>query len=180
MSRAKRAAAGDDIRLRPPLSSDLPEISALVAGLIPRHIGGTATPAGLSHLYAYMQPGAIGARLAGVAHPPRNAALVACSGARIVGYGAVRDDTHLSQIYVAEDWHRRGIGTALLWGLVEAVRRRHPSVDKVTLNATPRAVEFYLRLGFTLLGPWESWRTGASLPMVLSISTAAARFGSAI
>jgi GNAT superfamily N-acetyltransferase len=137
--------------------------------LVPRHIGGIATHDGLRRLRAYMEPGAIGARLTGVVHPRRNAALVACSGARIVGYGAVRNDTHLSQIYVAEDWHRRGIGTALLWGLIDVVRRRHPYTAKVTLNATPRAVEFYLRLGFTPLSPWQGWHTGVSLPMVLRL-----------
>ena len=156
----------DDIILRAPLAADLPEISPLVLGLIPRHIGGTATADGLRQLRAYMEPGAIGRRLTGITHPPRNPAVVACSGARIVGYGAVRNDTHVSQIYVAEDWHRRGVGSALLRGLIDAVRRRHPSATKVTLNATPRAVEFYLRLGFTPLGPWEGWRTGVSLPMV--------------
>ncbi|HVZ01500.1 MAG TPA: GNAT family N-acetyltransferase [Dongiaceae bacterium] len=165
----------EDILLRATLPADLPEISALVAGLVPRHIGGTASAEGLRHLRSYMAPGAIGARLAGVVHPARNPALVACAGRRIVGYGAVRDDTHVSQVYVAEDWHRRGIGSALLRALVRAIRARHPAAVAVTLNATPRAVEFYLRLGFAPLGPWENWRTGVSLPMALPH----ARFGSA-
>ncbi len=164
-----RAQGAEEVILRAALPVDLPEISALVAGLVPRHIGGTATAQGLQHLRAYMEPGAVGARLTGITHPPRNPALVACSRARIVGYGAVRDDTHISQIYVAEDWHRRGIGRALLWGLIAVTRSRHPKASRVTLNATPRAVEFYLRLGFTPLGPWQGWHTGLSLPMVLRL-----------
>jgi GNAT superfamily N-acetyltransferase len=167
---------GPGIVLRPPQPADFPEISALVAGLVPRHLGGTATEAGLRHLRAIMEPGAIGARLTGVTYPTRNPALVACSAGAVIGYGAVRGETHISQIYVVEAWHRRGIGGALLRGLIDAVRHRHPTVDEVTLNATPRAVEFYLRRGFKPLGPWEDWPTGISLPMTLPLR----RFGSEI
>jgi GNAT superfamily N-acetyltransferase len=156
---------GPGILLRPLLPADLPEICALVAGLIPRHLGGTATVEGLHHLRAYMEPGAIGRRLAGVTHPPRNPALVASNGGAVIGYGAVRYDTHISQIYVAEAWHRRGIGRVLLEELTVAIRRRHPAAARVTLNATPHAIEFYLRLGFSPLGPWEHWDTGVSQPM---------------
>ena len=94
---ARAVALGPGLLLRPPLPADLPEISALVAGLVPRHIGGAATEEGLRHLRAYMEPGAIGTRLTGVAYPPRNPTLVACSDHGIVGDGTVRNDTHLSQ-----------------------------------------------------------------------------------
>jgi GNAT superfamily N-acetyltransferase len=92
----------------------------------------------------------------------------------VIGYGAVRNDTHISQIYVAEAWHRRGIGSALLRDLIVAIQVCHPAANAVTLNATPRAVEFYLRFGFTPLGPWQAWSTGLSLPMTYA---AAERFG---
>jgi len=159
----------DDIHLRPPLPADLPEISALFANLVPRHFGGAATVAARREMRAYMEPGATGRRLTDIAFPARNPALVAANGSRILGYGSARDETHISQIFVVEDWHRRGVGTALLDGLISAIRHRHPKAELVTLNATPRAVEFYLRRGFRPLGRWKHWPTGASLPMMRAL-----------
>jgi ribosomal protein S18 acetylase RimI-like enzyme len=150
------------------LPADLLEVEALVANLIPRQLGGGLTAAGLAQLRDYMRPGAIGARISGTVFPPRDPVLVALAGPRLVGYGAVREQRHISQIYVAEDWHRRGVGAALVLALVAAIRGARPGAETITLNAAPRAIELYRRLGFAFAGPPYRWHGAAAQPMALA------------
>jgi ribosomal protein S18 acetylase RimI-like enzyme len=155
--------------LRSPLPADLIEIAALITNLIPRHLGGDLTPEGRAHLLGHIRPGAIGARLRGICHPARNGALVAMKDSRILGLGAVRDDSHITLLYVAEAWHGRGIGRRLMDALIADIRHRHPGTTEITLNSVPRATAFYLRLGFRPIGPCCTRHGGRSQPMALSL-----------
>src|SRR5690349_15356001 len=100
----------DSIHIRPPLPADHLEIAALIESLIPRYLSRELTDEGVGIIRAIAQPGAIGAMLGGVQQPFWSPAFVAVAGSRIVGFGAVRDETHITQIQVNEAWHGRGIG----------------------------------------------------------------------
>jgi predicted GNAT family N-acyltransferase len=90
-------------------------------------------------------------------------------GSRIVGFGAVRNETHITQVQVAEEWHGRGIGARLVRALVEDVHRRHPRAQSVTLNAASGALVAYLRMGFVPVGPRWLWRGIIAQPMSIKI-----------
>lgn len=158
-----------DIRIREPLPADHLEIAALTESLIPRYLARELTAEGIAILREQAQAGVIGARLGGLAYPVWSPAFVAVTGSRIVGFGAVRNDTHITQVQVAEGWHGRGIGSRLVRALIEAVQRRHPQAQSVTLNAASGALVAYLRMGFVPVGPRWLWRGIIAQPMSMQI-----------
>jgi GNAT superfamily N-acetyltransferase len=112
----------------------------------------------------------IGVRLGGLIYPAWSPAFVAVAGRRIVGFGAVRNETHITQVQVAEGWHGRGIGARLVRALVNEVHQGHPRARFVTLNAASGALVSYLRMGFVPVGPRWLWRGIIAQPMEIRIS----------
>lgn len=80
----------------------------------------------------------------------RNANLVLCArvSERLVGIARSISDfsyaTYLSDLAVARDYQRAGIGRALI-----AATKQHAPTAKIILLAAPAAVEYYPRVGFT-------------------------------
>jgi GNAT superfamily N-acetyltransferase len=169
----------DEVRIRAPIPADHLEIAALIESLIPRHLARDLTPEGIAIIRENAQPGVIGVRLGGLIAPIWSPAFVATVGRRVVGFGAVRNDTHITQVQVAEDWHGRGVGSRLVRALVEAVLRRHPHARSVTLNAASGALVAYLRMGFVPVGPRWLWRGIIAQPMSMQIDHKR-KFGSRI
>lgn len=69
-----------------------------------------------------------------------------------VGMLSIREKSHISLLFVHEDYHRNGIGSALIkyvskYGITEE------GIDRLTVNASPYAVGFYHKRGFKDLGP---------------------------
>jgi len=159
----------DEIRIRAPLPADHLEIAALIESLIPRYLARELTPEGIAIVRENAQAGMIGVRLGGLIYPTWSPAFVAIAGRRLVGFGAVRNDTHITQVQVAEGWQGRGIGARLVRALVDEVRRRHPQARAVTLNAASGALVSYLRMGFVPVGPRWLWRGIIAQPMELRL-----------
>jgi GNAT superfamily N-acetyltransferase len=168
---------GNDICIRAPLPADHLEIAALIESLIPRYLSRDLTPEGIAIIRENAQAGMIGARLCGLITPVWSPALVAVTGSRVVGFGAVRNDTHITQVQVAEGWHGRGIGARLVRALIEGVRLRHPNAQSVTLNSASGALVAYLRMGFVPEGPRWTWRGITAQPMSMQIDHFKRGFG---
>jgi ribosomal protein S18 acetylase RimI-like enzyme len=83
---------------------------------------------------------------------------IARAGGRIVGYAklgptwvdvAVPGDLQLSQLYVADDWHGKGIAQALMdWALAMARADGATALLLTVWEHNPRAQRFYQRNGF--------------------------------
>ncbi len=172
--RSGAGAAGNEISLRPPGPADVLEIAALIENLSRRYLDQDLTAEGRAVIKAASGPGALGARWAGVVHPSPNPRFVAvdggrAGGGRIVGYGAVRDRTHITQLFVAEEYQGRGIGHRLVRALAEAVRAGNPQAVEITLNSAPTALDAYLRMGFRPSGPRYVWRGIPGQPMAMPL-----------
>ena len=158
------------VHIRAPLPADHLEMAALIETLIPRYLSRDLTPEGVALVRANAEAGVIGARLGGLCYPSWSPAFVAVAGSRVVGFGAVRNRTHITQLQVAEDWHGRGVGRRLAAALVDEVRRRDLAATAVTLNAAVGALTAYLRMGFLPVGPRFTWRGISAQPMVLRLT----------
>ena len=54
---------------------------------------------------------------------------------------------HISLFFVRREWHRRGVGRALLHAMASAA-----DYPEMTVHSSPYAVEVYRRFGFVPLG----------------------------
>ena len=79
---------------------------------------------------------------------------VALDRKQIVGMLTLRNNSHISLLFVDEKYHRRGIGRALIEYLREYLLSE-AGISKVTVNAAPYGVAFYHKLGFQDLRPEE-------------------------
>lgn len=84
--------------------------------------------------------------------------IIAYYEGRMVGMITLRNETHISLLFVDRDYHRRGIGRALMDSMADYVCHELGK-DHLTVNASPYGREFYHRIGFTDLGP-ETCRDG--------------------
>lgn len=66
---------------------------------------------------------------------------------RMIGMISLRNETHISLLFVDERYHRRGVGRRLIQYVSDYVRNEEGH-RFVTVNAAPYAVEFYHRVGF--------------------------------
>lgn len=71
----------------------------------------------------------------------------AYDGDSIVGVIALRDNRHISLLFVDRNYQGRGVGTCLVNTISDyAVNKLHQ--DIITVNSSPYAVSFYHKLGF--------------------------------
>lgn len=93
---------------------------------------------------------------------------------KVVGIISLRNDKHISLLFVDRNYHRRGIGRALILALAEYARKEMGQ-NMLTVNASPYGVEFYHRLGFKDLGSERQQDGIIYTPMVLEFGDISGR-----
>lgn len=73
----------------------------------------------------------------------------------IIGMITLRNETHISLLFVSSDYQKRGVGRALMAALCHYLRW-DKGEDHVTVNAAPYGIGFYHKLGFTDTGEEQS------------------------
>lgn len=94
--------------------------------------------------------------------------MVAFVDNKMVGIISLRNNTHISLLFVDRNYHKRGIGKALIRALAAYVKAEMGQ-NKLTVNASPYGVGFYHRLGFQDIGPEKQQDGIIFTPMVLNI-----------
>lgn len=101
--------------------------------------------------------------------------LVASSYGKVIGMISLRNETHISLLFVDRHYHKKGIGRALILALSDYVKAEMGRTT-LTVNASPYGVGFYHRMGFQDMGP-EMQRDGIIFtPMILDIGREERRF----
>jgi len=77
-------------------------------------------------------------------------ALARLEDGRAVGTGRLLPEGHIGRMAVLAEWRGRGVGGALLEGLVEQARTR--GMQMIALSAQTHALGFYRRYGFSAEG----------------------------
>lgn len=77
---------------------------------------------------------------------------IALDGERMAGMISLRDKSHISLLFVEEDYQHQGIGKGLIRSLEEYIREEYHGF-RVTVNAAPYAVGFYHAIGFEDVAP---------------------------
>lgn len=73
--------------------------------------------------------------------------LAAFSNGLMVGILGVRNETHISLLFVDSEYHRRGIARKLLTRMFDMTYKEFGK-RAMTVNSSPYAVEFYHKIGF--------------------------------
>jgi len=77
---------------------------------------------------------------------------------RLIAVSALQSDGMITMLYVLPQYHRRGIGTELLFQMRSYARDVY-GFEKVTLNATPAWTAFYFsNKGFAFINPKKNVR----------------------
>lgn len=66
---------------------------------------------------------------------------------KMVGIAGVRNENHLSLLFVEKEYHKMGIGSALVFSAFQHSFEQYKA-DCFSVNASPYALEFYHKLGF--------------------------------
>ncbi len=77
--------------------------------------------------------------------------MTAWDGRRMVGMITLRNQMHISLLFVDRDYHRRGIGRALIERMAGYVKDELGK-GRMTVNSSPYGVPFYHQVGFRDLG----------------------------
>jgi len=87
---------------------------------------------------------------------------------RAIGTARLLPDGRIGRMAVLREWRRRGVGAALMEGLLRKAREQ--SMSRVTLHAQTHAAGFYRRFGFSERGG-EFWEAGIPhVEMTLELS----------
>ena len=93
---------------------------------------------------------------------------VALDGRRMAGMISVRSNSHISLLFVDAEYHRKGIGRALMNQLCGYLKNEL-GIKRVTVNASPYGVGFYHKLGFRDLKPEQESEGIRYTPMELYV-----------
>ena len=138
------------LKIRAAVPEDSENISKLVCGLVEKFITDEFTPQGREFLLSTMTPGSIRSYMqSGYRYH------VAEMAGLLAGVVAVRGNTHLYHLFVAERYHRKGVAKKL-WqrAMEECLRAGNPG--EFTVNSSAYARRVYMQLGFVASsGPQE-------------------------
>lgn len=122
--------------------------------------GYTATDLDAYLTHAYGPTGQLRAQLA----DPNVIWQVARARGRIIGYAklvppwleeAGPDDAQLGQLYIAYDWHGRGVAQTLMdWTITTARAQGAPALLLTVFEENARAIAFYAKYGFVHIGDY--------------------------
>ncbi len=130
------------MKIRPATVEDAPAISALVRALTREFIVPEFTQEGADLLLSEMETASIRKYIASGCRYH-----VAEEGGEIIGTIAIKENTHLSQLFVSKNFQRRGIATAL-WEVAKAASLAEGNPGRFTVNSSLAAVGVYEKLGF--------------------------------
>ena len=135
-----------DYAIRPISPQTLDEAMRLVWRTFQEFEAPDYGPKGLETFHAFLQSPETRANF----ESGQNRILGCFSHGKIIGVTAMRSATHISLMFVAKEYHRQGVGRALLQALFSLCRAQ--GIEELTLNASPYGLGFYHKIGFIATG----------------------------
>jgi GNAT superfamily N-acetyltransferase len=136
------------------------EACRLVCEVFREFVAPFYTQEGIDEFLRYAAPDRM-AKRAGANH----FTLIAEYDGDLVGVIEVRDFNHISLLFVAGAYQRKGIGRRLLHEATEIIKRKDANRVQVTVHSSPNAVAAYERFGFHVEAPEKSERGIRYVPM---------------
>ncbi|HJN45640.1 MAG: GNAT family N-acetyltransferase [Acidobacteria bacterium] len=141
-------------------AGDADAVSRLIVDAYTEFIAEEYSDAGRAEFTKYVQPAALVDR-----SRSNHFVLVAMSADRPAGVIELRDNDHVSLLFVDGRFQRQGIARELLTRALSVARPAKPGLDRVTVNSSRFGVPIYERLGFRQTGPERSVNGIVFIPM---------------
>jgi GNAT superfamily N-acetyltransferase len=122
---------------------DIPEVNDLVVRVFDEFVAPDYVAEGVREFLKYVTPEALLSR-----SQANHFALVAAELNQIVGMIEVKDNDHVSMLFVDKAFQGRGIARELWRHALGICRSNQPGLKQVTVNSSPFAVPIYEKLGF--------------------------------
>lgn len=146
----------------------IPEDAGLVSQMIKRifedYISPGFSPQGQTEFLSYITPEAIRARTE-VEYYGMLVARCTLTG-MIIGYLELREDDHISLLFVDPVFHRQGIASHLLQYALKRLSAANCLPDRITVHASVYAVPAYQGMGFRAVGPEQEMNGIVFVPML--------------
>jgi GNAT superfamily N-acetyltransferase len=144
---------------------DAKAVSRLVTLVFDAAVAPLYEPEGVEAFHDYASPEAILERSRG-----NHFVIMAVEGTNLLGVAEVRDNCHLSMLFVLEGYQGAGLGGALVDRAIATCLAADPNVASMTVNASPNSIGAYERYGFAAMGPEQTVNGIRFTPMSISIA----------
>ncbi len=138
----------EELVIRDVAADEVAAAAGLVGTVFAKYVAPGYTDEGIKNFLSFVEPAAVARRLA-----ERSFMLVAVLGSELAGVVEVRDNSHITLLFVREEFHRRGIARRLVEKAVGRSMFACCYLTRVTVHSAPYAVPAYERMGFCRLGP---------------------------
>lgn len=153
----------DTLIIRRAQLSDAPAIALLIGELMP-YMTLRADGAGAEQFMENMACPAIETYVSGAGYQYQ----VGLIGGELVGVVALRDNSHLFHLFVAQKRHRQGIARRL-WDAALRAAVSSGNAEGFTVNSSLHGLPLYRSLGFVATGDKVEHHGIAYVPMVLTL-----------
>lgn len=145
--------------------ADVVDVSELVVRVFNQFIAPGFSPEGVQEFYRYIQPSAFLER-----QKNYHFALISMAQKQVVGVIEVRNYNHVSLLFVAPEFQRRGIAKEIFHRALQICLSNEPQLSQISLKSSSYAVPIYEKLGFHPTGEKQIINGIGFIPMVLKIS----------
>jgi ribosomal protein S18 acetylase RimI-like enzyme len=155
----------DTIIYRSMNPNEVSDVSGLVSCVFNEFVAPEYSLEGIQEFQRYIQPAAFLARL-----QANHFSLISVVRDKIVGMIEVRNHDHISLLFVAPEFHRRGIAKELWHRALQICQANRLELLEISVNSSSYAVPVYEKLGFRRSGDKQIRNGIAFVPMVLELS----------
>ena len=120
--------------------------------------------AGVKEFFKYANPNSLKDR-----SQKNHSVLVASDADTLVGVIEMRENDHISLLFVKTEYQRQGIGKKLLELSLGLCRKTNHHLDHIDVISSPYAVKIYKKLGFTVTGVQQEVNGIRFTPMKLLV-----------
>jgi GNAT superfamily N-acetyltransferase len=145
--------------------SDAEAASRLVSDVFREAIAPLYSDEGAEEFLSYAASDSIARRV-----QEGNFILLACIGEEMVALAEIREGSHLALFFVSRARQRNGIGRKLLDRAVAECLAKRPSLEAISVHASPNSLAAYQKLGFVVEGPEQVVQGIRFTPMSLKLS----------
>ncbi len=129
--------------IRPMQGGEETEVFNLVRRVFNEFVAPSYSQEGVDEFFRYARPKALAQR-----SQNNHFVLLALVESYLAGMIEIRDNRHVSMLFVDRSFQRQGISRALLRQALDECRKTKPDLSQITVHATPNSVFIYQRLGF--------------------------------